>query len=370
MKKILVVDDEPAVLFALSEALTDRRRGLKVVTARDGREAMSVLEAEKVHLVVTDLRMPEVDGFELLAHLRRSYPSLPVILMTALGSAETSARLGSEALECLSKPFDVGFLRQKIADMLAQRVRGRVENISLSSFLQLLEIERKTCTLTVTSGDRSGKLYFRGGKLIGAETRDLADQEAALEIVAWEHADIEISDVCPVNAPPLPGGLAFLLMEAMRLEDERTREEAGNEEDELEALLASPVPAAAPSLEGDPTGRVRDALERGRAIEGVIATLLAETASGAVIAAALGNKPVDLEAAAAATAEFARRKGEVEEAMGLRETVEEILLTASKRCYLVRPLEDKRFLLMILDRRKTDFAQAQAELAAIARELP
>lgn len=368
MKKILVVDDEPAVLFALSEALTDRRRGLRVVTARDGQEAMSVLEAEKVHLVVTDLRMPEVDGFELLAHLRRNYPSLPVILMTALGTAETSARLGGEALECLSKPFDVGLLKQKIADMLAQRVRGRVENISLSSFLQLLEIERKTCTLTVTSIERSGKLYFRGGKLIGAETRDLADQEAALEIVAWEHADIEISDVCPVNAPPLPGGLAFLLLEAMRLEDERSRDGAGDEA-EIDALLASPIPAAAPSSESDPTGKVRDALERGRAVEGVIATLLADTASGAVIAAALGSKPVDLEAAAAATAEFARRKGDLEETTGLRETIEELLLTASKRCYLVRPLEDKRFLLMILDRRKTDLAQAQAELAAIAREL-
>lgn len=368
MKKILVVDDEPAVLFALSEALSDRRRGLKVVTARDGREAMSVLEEEKIHLVVTDLRMPEVDGFELLAHLRRNYPSLPVILMTALGSDETSARLGGEALECLSKPFDVAVLKRKIADMLAQRVRGRVENISLSSFLQLLEIERKTCTLTVVAGDRSGKLYFRGGKLIGAETRDLADQEAALEIVAWEHADIEISDVCPLNAPPLPGGLAFILMEAMRLEDERSRE-GGDEEAEIEALLASPVPAAAPSPGADPAARVRDALERGRAVDGVIATLLAETASGAVIAAALGNKPVDLEAAAAATAELVRRQGDVEEAMGLRETVEEVLLTASKRCYLVRPLEGERFLLMILDRRKADVARAQTELAAMAREL-
>ena len=224
MKTILVVDDEPAVLFALSEALVDKRRGLQVVTAVDGREAIEVLRTEKIHLVVSDLRMPHVDGFELLAHLRRHHPSLPVILMTALGSAETSARLAAEgALECLSKPFDVEVLRQKIADMLAQRIQGRVENISLASFLQLLEIERKTCTLSVTSGERQGQLFFRSGKLLGAATGDLTGTEAALEIMAWENADIEISDVCPLNGPPLPGGLAFLLMEAMRIKDEGER---------------------------------------------------------------------------------------------------------------------------------------------------
>ena len=221
MKKILVVDDEPAVLFALSEALVDKRRGLQVVTAANGREAMELLQTEKVHLVVSDLRMPDVDGFELLAHLRRAHPSLPVILMTALGPDETSGRLGDEgALECLSKPFDVEVLRRKIADMLAQRIQGRVENISLASFLQLLEIERKTCTLAIATGDLRGRLYFRSGKLVGAETGDLAGEPAALEVMGWEHADIEISDLCPVTAPPLAAGLAFLLMEAMRLRDE------------------------------------------------------------------------------------------------------------------------------------------------------
>ena len=369
MKKILVVDDEPAVLFALSEALTDKRRGWQAVTAADGKEAMRALQTEKIHLVVTDLRMPEVDGFELLAHLRRNHPSLPVILMTALGTAEISARLGADALECLGKPFDVDVLRQKIRDMLAQRVKGRVENISLSSFLQLLEIERKTCTLSVTAGGRQGQLYFRQGKLVGAETDDVDGQDAALEIVAWEHADIEISDVCPVNGPPLPGGLAFLLMEAMRLKDE-SEEAERTEEDELDALLAAPRPVAVAAPEIDPTQELRGVLERGRAVDGAVATLLVETRTGAVVAA-ISSKLLDLEDAAGATAELARRKAEIEERMGLRESVEELLVTTSRSFYLMRPVDtgEKHFLLMILDRRKVDLAVAQDELAAIAREL-
>jgi DNA-binding response OmpR family regulator len=369
MKKILLVDDEPAVLFALSEALADRRRGLQVITARDGREAIAVLEAQPIHLVVTDLRMPDVDGFELLAHLRRSRPGLPVILMTGLGTAETTSRLGSSgALECLAKPFDVAVLKRKILDMLAQRVRGRVENISLASFLQLLEIERKTCTLHVAAGaGRHGTLSFRTGKLVGAETGDLTGGEAALEIITWDQADIEISEGAPGNGPPLPGGLAFLLMEAMRRKDEQDRAEQTGDSD-LDALLAEPA-AAAPAA--DPSALFREALERGRDVEGALATLLAETRTGAVVAAAVGARQVDIEAAAGMAAELARSKGEVEERMGLREAVEEILLTSTRHFYLVRPLGsgEGHFLLMILDRRKSELAAAQAALALIADTL-
>ena len=372
MKKILVVDDEPAVLFALSEALTDKRRGWKAVTARDGREALSILESDKIHLVVTDLRMPEMDGFELLAQLRRTRPELPVIVMTALGSAETSGRLDPEGvLECLSKPFDIAVLQRKIHDKLAQRVTGRVENISLASFLQLLEMERKTCTLSITAGEHTGRLHFRSGKLVGAETGDLVGSEAALEIVTWEHTDIEISEVCALEGPPLPGGLPFLLLEAMRLADERSRDGAGNEEAELDALLSAELPAAGAPPAADPSELVREALDRGRGIEGALATLLASTGAGTVLAAAIGPKQVDLEGAAAAAAELLRRRGAIEEILGRRDTVEEMLLTTPRRWYLLRPLgaAEDRFLLMILDRRKADLSLAQPELAAIARDL-
>lgn len=370
MKKILLVDDEPAVLFALSEALTDRRRGIQVVTATDGREAMATLEAQPIHLVVTDLRMPDVDGFELLAHLRRNHPGLPVILMTALGTAETASRLASSgALECLAKPFDVAVLKRKILDMLAQRVRGRVENISLASFLQLLEIERKTCTLHIASMERRGTLSFRSGKLVGAETGDLTASEAALQIIAWEHADIEIAEGCEVSAPALPGGLAYLLMEAMRLKDEHELAEQ-SAEDDIEVLMAPAAPAASPA-QVDSSEPIREALDRGRRVEGALATLLAEIRTGSVTAAAVGSRSVDLEAAAAGAAELARRKGAVEEQMGLREAVEELLVTSARHSYLIRPLGSGEvlFLLMILDRRKADLAAAQSALAAIAESL-
>lgn len=378
MKKILIVDDEPAVLFALSEALADRRRGVKVATAANGSEAVAILESEKVDLVVTDLRMPEMDGFELMAWLRRSFPHLPVIVMTAY--LAESARLGV-GVDILEKPFDLGILKKKAADMLRQSVKGRVENISLSSFLQLLEIERKTCTLNVTSGEHAGRLYFRGGQLVGAEADSLEDQAAALEIVTWEHADIEISDGCPVDGPELDGGLRFFLLEGMRLKDERERHAphppgiAQETDDAIEALISEARPAAVdpidPIASAERAETIREALERGRGLEGSLATLLVETASGSLVAAAIGAKGVDLEVAARATAEFARQKPRVEETIGLKDAVEEVLLTSTRRYYLLRPTgsEGRLFLLLVLDRSKASLAAAQKELAAMEREL-
>jgi CheY-like chemotaxis protein/predicted regulator of Ras-like GTPase activity (Roadblock/LC7/MglB family) len=366
MKTILVVDDEPSVLFALSESLSDKRRGVRVATAANGIEAVAVLESEPVDLVLTDLRMPDMDGFELLTFLRRNHAALPVILMTALGSADTSARLATAgSFECLPKPFNLPDLKRKIAEMLAQRVKGRVENISLASFLQLLEMERKTCTLSVRSPDpdtdREGKLYFRAGRLVGAASGEESGREAALEIVTWEHTNIEIADGCPPVDPEIDVSLSFLLMEGMRLKDER---EQGAE------------PAAAAAMTGPDLDEIltdvsprseelsrllAERLKRGKGTKGVEAILLVETA-GVVVAAAGENEKRGAEVAATVS-RFLRDRG-------LGETLQEVLVTTADHYWLVRPVGvGQRFLLLILDRHRGNLARAQLDLVEIERAL-
>lgn len=372
MKTVLVVDDEPSVLFALSEGLADRKRGLKVITAANGRDALSLLDSEPVDLVLTDLRMPEMDGFELLAHLRRSHPGLPVILMTALGHAETDGRLGS--VECFTKPFDVPSLKRKISEMLAQRVKGRVENITLASFLQLLEMERKTCTLSVSSLGRKGSLHFQAGRLTGAETEDLSGLAAALEIVTWEHADIEISDSPPAGEPTVDMGLRYLLLEAMRLKDEqeggaRSLSDVDPDETLISAPLNLPSTARPPA---DLSGTIGESLKRAKSIKGAAALLLAEIASGAVIGSVGGSPGVELgSATAAAIAQLLRQKQRIADQLGLHDPLHEVLLTTAERYYVARSLGlgEGYFLLLILDRDKANLARAQLDLVAIERDL-
>jgi len=85
-KSILVVDDEPNSLFALSRILEDE--GFRVVTAQDGKSALGKLKKEAVNVVVTDERMPDLGGMELLREVKRRYESIPVILLTAFGSVD------------------------------------------------------------------------------------------------------------------------------------------------------------------------------------------------------------------------------------------------------------------------------------------
>jgi CheY-like chemotaxis protein len=373
MKTVLVVDDEPSVLFALSEGLADRKRGPRVITAGNGREALALLESERVDLVLTDLRMPEMDGFELLAHLRRNRPGLPVILMTALGRAETEGRLDS--VECFTKPFDLPSLKRKISELLAQRVKGRVENITLASFLQLLEMERKTCTLSVTSLGRKGSLHFRAGRLTGAETEGLSGQPAALEIVTWEPADIEISDAPPPGEPSIDIGLLYLLLEAMRLKDEREGGGPQRVVADPDETLISPVPAAPGAPSGpllDLSGTIGESLKRAKSVRGAAALLLAEIASGAVIGSVGGSQGVDLGAAtAAAIAQLLRQKQRIADQLGLHDPLQEVLLTTHDRYYVARALGlgEGYFLLLILDRDKANLARAQLDLVAIERDL-
>jgi two-component system response regulator (stage 0 sporulation protein F) len=104
MTTVLVVDDEPGVRFALTEVLSDR--GYRVVCASSGMQALGMLAG--VDVVLTDLSMPGMDGFELMSHIAVRAPALPVILLTARCS-ENIARIASSrgACDCLSKPFDI-----------------------------------------------------------------------------------------------------------------------------------------------------------------------------------------------------------------------------------------------------------------------
>jgi len=372
MKTVLVVDDEPTVRFALAEGLADRRRGIKVATAGSGLEAITVLESERVDLVLTDLRMPEMDGFELLAHLRRNFAGLPVIVMTALGGSETETRLEG-TVECFTKPFNVPVLKAKIRELLAQRVKGRVENITLPSFLQLLELERKTCTLAITSLGRAGGLFFRTGRLVGASTGELSGQAAALEIVTWEDADIEIIDVCPEVETEIGAGLSYLLMEGMRLQDEREQGQAPH------ADATPPPPAPGESRPGrrrrpelDALGPMAEALKRGRSIKGALGLVLVDTETGAVADSGSLSEKLELgEEMAGAIAELLREQRRAVRRAGGTEALEEVLLTTSERYYMARGLGtgEDHFLLLILDRHQGNLARAQLDLVSIERAL-
>jgi CheY-like chemotaxis protein len=103
---ILVVDDEDALRTVLSSELESE--GYVVATAGDGDEAISILQGKLFDLVLLDIKMPRVDGFEVLRFIKERYPATKVIMLTGfadLKNAIESKKLGAE--DFVSKPYDL-----------------------------------------------------------------------------------------------------------------------------------------------------------------------------------------------------------------------------------------------------------------------
>jgi len=218
---ILIVDDNEPFLLSLVEGLHLHDEGLQVKTAPNGREATRILSSGPVDLVITDLKMPVMDGFELLAHMMQFYPKIPVIVMTAFGTPEIERTIQKNgAVSYLEKPLDLKVIVAMIYECLEAKSVDFLSEIYLPSFLRLLELERKSCLLTVHSQGRRGILHFDRGKLVHAETEEKSGIDAVFEIIPWENATIEIKGKFKRHGPTVQDDLDFLIMESMRLADE------------------------------------------------------------------------------------------------------------------------------------------------------
>ncbi len=103
-EELLVVDDEPQMLIAIDETL--RRRGYCITTAGSGMEALCRLKERYYRLVITDMRMPEVSGLDLLRKVKSIAPQTPVILLTAYGTIQNAVdAMRNGAYDYLLKPF-------------------------------------------------------------------------------------------------------------------------------------------------------------------------------------------------------------------------------------------------------------------------
>jgi DNA-binding response OmpR family regulator len=121
---ILVVDDEASIRFFLSETLD--RDGYQVTTAQDGYEALEQLQQQRFDLVLLDLRMPGLNGMQVLEKLREQSPDTAVIVLTAHASLETAVQaLRQGAHDYLSKPIKTVELRESVRSGLIKHRRQR-----------------------------------------------------------------------------------------------------------------------------------------------------------------------------------------------------------------------------------------------------
>ena len=108
----------------------------------------------------------------------------------------------------------------KVSGTISRQVRGHLHNVSPAAFVQMIAIERETCALVVREDGRDGVLYFVAGDLCDARLGELRGEEAAIQILGWQMADVLTEAIDQPPARSISAPLTFVLLEAMRRRDE------------------------------------------------------------------------------------------------------------------------------------------------------
>jgi DNA-binding NtrC family response regulator len=111
-KRILIVDDEEDLTWSIVRRLSRDKKNLEILCANSGNHALDLMKRKSIDLLVTDLRMPDIDGRELIQRVRSDYPHISIILMTAFFSLEIREFVRRfQVAGFMEKPFDMEDLR-------------------------------------------------------------------------------------------------------------------------------------------------------------------------------------------------------------------------------------------------------------------
>lgn len=366
MSRILIVDDDLELCRSLSRAFSQLRPDLAILTANSAAQAVRMMQERSVDIVLTDLQMPEMDGFELVSWLRSHCPDVSVFTMSAYGTQETPTQTASVgAVDFFRKPVDPTALLARLTDALAQTVHGHLNYVSLASFLQLLEMERKSCTLAVSYGDSVGHLVVRRGQLVSARSGQRQGQDAAITIIAWPYPSISISRDCSDAPSTIQSSLGFIIMEAMRLQDEAALSAAKAEGHG--SVWPTPRrtwrPTGTPNSDVPPPDSSRSRNGESLLPSGARGMAVVETATGNVLRAA-SREDCPIGELARMASQLLIQEAQTLEMCGngAGEGVEELVLSTSSRCDVIRPLGANEFALLVFAPEETNLVMARIEL--------
>ncbi len=186
--RILVVEDEENLNWSIVNSL--RKDGYSVQGVMSGAEAMRILWSTECDVVISDLKMPGADGFELLHWVRMHRPKTRLIMVTAFGSPSTrNQALEGGVVSYLEKPFDLHTLKEELRRLLQQTgFSASLDSFDLLDVIQIITMSRKSIALLVNTGlEEHGVLRFQGGELIWAEYGSLRGEEAFFALAAHKN---------------------------------------------------------------------------------------------------------------------------------------------------------------------------------------
>src|SRR5260221_6909437 len=236
-QKILILDDEQDILEIYQEILARLPSQPEIHTADAGARAIALLESEPFNLLLVDLRMPTMDGFQVLAIVRRKFPTLRVVVMTAAEDEQFRARAYAMGIDLyLEKPKTgkeiINFV-DCIESMMEKEDAGGFRGVQSKTLVDIVQLEcltQSSAILKIASAIGEGRIWIQKGEIIDASSGELLGKEAFLEMLRWKAGSFEILP----NDSPRPrtifSSYENLLMETAQTLDEATAEDVTGDE--------------------------------------------------------------------------------------------------------------------------------------------
>lgn len=236
MKRVLIVDDEEDLTWSIEQHLKKDSRHYELYSVNSGQAALDLLSQVPIDLVVSDIRMPEISGLDLLIDIREKYPATKVIIMTAYGSSEIQNEASERGcFQYIEKPFEISELRRLImAGVEDQKgFEGRVSDFQLSDLIQMNCLGRLTNALYIEKGMQRGMIFIEDGTITHSEVGNVQGEEAFYEIMSWEGGSFKVHRGEKSKKETILKGWQGLLIESLRLKDERRGKEPKDRVDAL-----------------------------------------------------------------------------------------------------------------------------------------
>jgi len=207
-RRILIVDDNPRLLRMLEMRFSES--GYQATVMERVKDALIAAITKKPDLIIADVMMPQISGWEFKKLLNNipSMVDIPFIFLTANESLPLESYTEEFGpIDHLRKPYSFDELLAKVETNLKRKVkrdetktvesetnRGTLEEMTLVDVMQVLAMNRKTCSVTLVRGKEIGKIYFLEGRLLDAKVGNLRGDDVVYELLAWKGADFSIGE--------------------------------------------------------------------------------------------------------------------------------------------------------------------------------
>jgi CheY-like chemotaxis protein len=249
--KILLLDDDEQILELYQELLQTLPSQPKIYVSNSGARAIALLESEPFSLLITDLRMPKMDGLQVLAIVRRKYPHLRIIVLTGVLDEEYRSRAYALGVDMFwqkpSNTEEFQLFKDCIESLLGREDPSEVgfrgmQSKGLVDLIQLECLSQSSAVLHISQGGVSGRIWVQDGEIIDAAAASFTGEAAFKEILSWKSGNFEIKPAEPGRARTITNSYQGLLLDSAQALDEQRGAHAGAE---------TPVPmepgAAAPA---------------------------------------------------------------------------------------------------------------------------